>query len=613
MLVNKYKALVVDDDPIARKTVGFALEQENFHCAYAANGDDALKWMASGQFDLVVTDLRMPHKHGHALAVELLARKNRPVVAIHTSVDDPKLTKDLLARGVDDVVYKPTNYATFAVKMNALVRRRNKASEKAITVGTIASDAPRAGAQETEPRETDPLEIVPPKIVPPETSASDNIQFPVVPISRVEFERRLASVQHICPLSSAASEVFSLTTTEEATPGGVASVLLRDAALTADVLRLANSSYYKRNSNPTIDVEEAMRRIGYRRIGEIALALNALSAFRCCILPWLDADIAQARSLATSTALERCREVRVVRDLNDGTTLCAFLHSLGRLILGSAFQSEYQALIEVCSQRNAALCDLERHVFPESHSAALSHVLSKWNIPGGICGPLRYVADSYESIARLEEPMCSRVELIKIAVFIGDIAVGRWMSWDQVEPPPGHVLMRHHLPNLARLIEHTRVDVGQFANRQEAPTVKGDSDAFDQGNGGHGQRVLYYDLSGGRADWMPELLASLGIETIPYEPGMDEESGGVVVNCLNSRSLSVETSQASWSGPARLLLVEHNAPSRFDEYGLTVRFPASAAALRASCSQIATSGRPSKTQKALPSPEMDVSQANVLA
>ncbi len=598
MLTQKFKALVVDDDPIARKTVGYALEQEDFNCAYAINGDDALKWMNTGQVDLVVTDLRMPHKHGHALAVELLARENRPIIVIHSSLDDPRLTKDLMAQGVDDVICKPTNYAAFAVKMNALVQRRNKAKAQAIAVAPGAPDVRRAEVQES---------------APPETPALQDIHCPVRPISRAEYERRLASVEHIFPLSSAASEVFSLTTSEETNPGEIASALLRDAALTADVLRLANSSFYRRNNCPTIDVEEAVRRIGYQRIGEIALALNALSAFRCCIVPWLDTDIGQARSLATSIALERLREMREQRVLNDGTTLCAFLHSLGRLLLGSAFQNEYQALIQVCSERHVSLSELESHVFPESHSAALSRVLSKWNIPNGVCGPLRYVAESYESIARLEEPTSSRAELIKLAVFIGDIAVGRWMSWDQIEPPPRQVLLRHQLTNLVPLIEQTRADIEQLTKSWKSPNDKVGSDRLVQDNGGHVQRLLYYDLSGGQADWMPVLLASLGIETIPHKAGSGKMSGGMVVNCLSAKTLSLETHQASWAGLTPLFLIEDDAPTELKEYGLTARLPASAAALRASCEQIATSGRPRKTQNVLPSPAIHVSQVNLLA
>jgi len=117
-------ALVVDDDAIARKMLSFALEQEGFRCDAAEDGMQAQTKIADRAYDLVVTDLRMPRKHGHSLAVELLQEETRPVIVIHTSVDDPRLTKDLMSRGVDDIMYKPVLPATFAAKAKSLVSRR---------------------------------------------------------------------------------------------------------------------------------------------------------------------------------------------------------------------------------------------------------------------------------------------------------------------------------------------------------------------------------------------------------------------------------------------------------------------------------------------------------
>jgi len=110
------RALIVDDDSISRRTIGFALEQENFCCDYAIGGDDALTQMSERRFDLVVTDLCMPKQHGHSLAARILAMARRPLVIVHSAIDDPRMTRDLISRGVDDVIYKPTNYSGFAAK-----------------------------------------------------------------------------------------------------------------------------------------------------------------------------------------------------------------------------------------------------------------------------------------------------------------------------------------------------------------------------------------------------------------------------------------------------------------------------------------------------------------
>jgi DNA-binding response OmpR family regulator len=83
-------------------------------------------------YDVIVTDLRMPEMNGHTLVVELLKREHRPAVVVLTGVTEPRLAKDLIARGVDDIVFKPVDQGVLAAKVQALVARR--------TASLIAND-----------------------------------------------------------------------------------------------------------------------------------------------------------------------------------------------------------------------------------------------------------------------------------------------------------------------------------------------------------------------------------------------------------------------------------------------------------------------------------------
>jgi len=121
---KKYKALVVDDDPIALQMLSFTLEKAGVATKQAEDGHAAWSFFENHKFDLVVTDLHMPHRNGHSLVVELLEHPHTPIIAVHTSVTDERLTKDLIRRGVDEIIYKPTNYAAFATKMKALLDLR---------------------------------------------------------------------------------------------------------------------------------------------------------------------------------------------------------------------------------------------------------------------------------------------------------------------------------------------------------------------------------------------------------------------------------------------------------------------------------------------------------
>ena len=250
MTTPKFLALIVDDEPLSRKMLTFAFTQEGFACDGAKDGDEANVLFHHHQYDLVVTDLIMPNKNGHSLAVDLLASKSHPVVIIHTSVDDPRITKDLLMRGVDDVVYKPTNYKTLAARATVLVRRRREIHQLADT-----QRESRSSAEET--------------------------------VNITDIEERMANLSKILPVSQAAFDVYNLTSSDDVQVSQIAAGIARDASLSADVLRLANSAFCRNNPSGKriIELDEAVLRVGQKRIGELALATSALSAVTSNVLP----------------------------------------------------------------------------------------------------------------------------------------------------------------------------------------------------------------------------------------------------------------------------------------------------------------------------------------
>ena len=121
---RELRALIVDDEKAVQTLMKRALSQQGFACDTAGDGNEAERLVARSDYDAVVTDLRMPNKHGHALATHLLTLPRRPVIVVHTSVIEPKLARDLLARGVDDIVFKPFDLSILAAKMRVLVDRR---------------------------------------------------------------------------------------------------------------------------------------------------------------------------------------------------------------------------------------------------------------------------------------------------------------------------------------------------------------------------------------------------------------------------------------------------------------------------------------------------------
>jgi len=139
------KALIVDDEPIARRVLREDLEQlPNVEVVgEAENGKDALLQIEKLKPDTVFLDLQMPVMSGFEVARNLTG-KNAPVVVIVTAFDQHAI--QAFEAGAIDYLLKPVNEARLRT---AVERARNMQShplEIANLVAKIsaASDAPQS-------------------------------------------------------------------------------------------------------------------------------------------------------------------------------------------------------------------------------------------------------------------------------------------------------------------------------------------------------------------------------------------------------------------------------------------------------------------------------------
>lgn len=121
MLGLKSQVLVVDDEWMIRQQLSRALSSVGVRCDCAVDGDDALTRFIHHPYDLIVTDLRMPERNGHSLAVSLLDRPDPPIVIALTGVREPRLANDLLARGVAKIAFKPINFFNLADQIKCML------------------------------------------------------------------------------------------------------------------------------------------------------------------------------------------------------------------------------------------------------------------------------------------------------------------------------------------------------------------------------------------------------------------------------------------------------------------------------------------------------------
>ena len=249
MARNNFHALVIDDESHVRNLTIRALLAEGFTCDAAADGLQAKEMIDSTRYDVVVTDLRMPNRHGYSLATELLAMEDRPAIVVLTGVLEPKLAADLIARGVDHFEFKPVRYDRFAAMVKVLVNQREMSIQGRNGAGL---KSPRFAVDRwTAPVDREPLGRSGPG------SAVLDVKLPL------RFR--------ISPVSQAAFEVFNMTRSDAFDIRQTAAAITRDSSLSDVVLKLANSAFFNPSGRKTVDLNEAIVRIGQKQIGKLAL------------------------------------------------------------------------------------------------------------------------------------------------------------------------------------------------------------------------------------------------------------------------------------------------------------------------------------------------------
>ena len=566
MALNNTRALVIDDDAVSREIVFRALAQDGLECDAAADGREARALMATRPYDVVVTDLQLPHGNGHALCVDLLARPNRPVIVVITGITIPLLARDLLARGVDDVMYKPVDLRLLSTKVKALLDRRTAQLDEALfapTSSEIPLAAPAADSLPPAPR---------------------RVQTP-------ELEAKVLALAQLLPVSPAALEVVQMTS-GEASAQRIAAAIMRDPALTAELLKLANSQFYNPTGKKLADPQAAVVRIGTKRIGELAMATAALASLTASRLPWVDVDLTWRRSLAAGLAVEQLTAQVGLAGDNAGLFLSALMHDLGRVVLGTVYPEQYKAMIAACGKSGTSLRDEEHRVFRRDHCAVMASVLASWKVPPLIYQPLKHFSDSYPELERLGEPLRTKATLVKIGALMGQLAAGKWESWRRVEIPSASVLARLNLHDIGKLLEKTKNELRRFAKPPDRKVpLRGPIGPAAQSS--DAAELAYCPLSQGRFDFLEEILRSMGTEVATISPESLSTVDCLVVNCLGipAKRLAALVSTAA-DGQRRLIITDEHRLAEYRGLGTAISLPTSYATLQTYCRRLlhSTSG-----------------------
>ncbi len=145
------RVLVAEDDRGLREVLGRGLREHGYTVDTVPDGETAMSYLRSYEYEVVVLDWRMPGVSGLEV-LQWLRQSAQPVpVLMLTARDAPADRVTGLDQGADDYLVKPFDFAELLARIRALLRRPRTAQPPQLVLGDVVFDPAtrevRVGAQ----------------------------------------------------------------------------------------------------------------------------------------------------------------------------------------------------------------------------------------------------------------------------------------------------------------------------------------------------------------------------------------------------------------------------------------------------------------------------------
>ncbi len=137
------RALVVEDEPTVADAVRGSLEREGHAVDVVADGLEAVTWVETYPYDLLILDVGLPGLDGFSLCARVRAEGVAAPILMLTALDEVEDRVTGLDRGADDYLAKPFAMAELLARVRALLRRGASDRSPVIQVGDLELDPAR--------------------------------------------------------------------------------------------------------------------------------------------------------------------------------------------------------------------------------------------------------------------------------------------------------------------------------------------------------------------------------------------------------------------------------------------------------------------------------------
>jgi diguanylate cyclase (GGDEF)-like protein len=199
-----------------------------------------------------------------------------------------------------------------------------------------------------------------------------------------DLEQRLKAQVDFPSPPRVATEIIALARDPDIEMAKVAAAVGRDPAMTAKILRIANSAFYAQR-RPSQNLRQALVIIGLNAALTLALSFSLVSSMRALRPLGIDYRRFWRRALLAATAARAFGEAAKVGHAED-IFLAAMLQDMGVLALDRAARDFYCKLPQPATHADWVAYEVAN--LGKDHSFYTALLLRAWNLPDRLCKPV---------------------------------------------------------------------------------------------------------------------------------------------------------------------------------------------------------------------------------
>lgn len=188
------------------------------------------------------------------------------------------------------------------------------------------------------------------------------------------------NVSSIFSLPDVVFKINELIDSGEASNEELEQTVLHDPAITAKILKFANSAYFG-FSGQVDTISRAISLIGHKELQNLVIATSVTSTFKGISSDLVDMEAFWHHSV-TCGVVARLLAVNI--ESRERFFIAGLLHGIGKLIFFSQYPEESAKILGFKDEGEVAVIQVEREIFGFTYTELSAALLKQWRLPASI-------------------------------------------------------------------------------------------------------------------------------------------------------------------------------------------------------------------------------------